>query len=206
MTTLSVNGATPFTIVSNTWDTYGALTAPDGTVVLGGYTGSGSPPTKEYDSTAGSLGKLTMSVAYGRGTGTNYYPWGMVSQVNSDDGTTSTASADASTNYAAPVTITAQSYNTTVGYTPFLGVAQTTGSNGEQLSMTYDTYGRPTSGYSPYWTKGPQRDVLLPLPRDVRLPHATITPAWQREDRSRCGMTTTTVDGFGHTIRVARGD
>jgi len=85
---------------------------------------------------------LTTSVTNARGAATSYYPWGSVATAFSDNGTTVTASADQSTNYAAPISISAQSYNETVGYTAWLGVAQTTGANGEQLAMTYDNYGR----------------------------------------------------------------
>ena len=122
----------------------------------------------------------------------------MVSQVNSDDGTTSTASANAGTNFAAPTSITTQSYATTVSYTPFLGVAQTNGSNGEQLSLAYDTYGRPLTGTSPYTTSGTPTVTYS-------YSGSGILPAWQQKTGPD-GITTTTLDGFGHTIRAARGD
>jgi YD repeat-containing protein len=109
-----------------------------------------------------------------------------------DDGTLTTASADASTNYAAPVSISAQSYNETVGYTGWLGVAQTTGANGEQLAMTYDQYGRPSTGTSAYGAV-------------TNYTYATSAPFWQTETGPN-GVTTTTLDGLGRAIHVARGD
>ncbi len=66
------------------------------------------------------------------------------------DGSITSAAADSSTNFSAPVTITSQSYSTTLTYNSWLGVTQTTGGNGEQMSMTYDGYGRPSMALSPY--------------------------------------------------------
>ena len=81
---------------------------------------------------------------------THWAPGGTVASVLASDGTSYNASSDAATNYAAPQTITAQSYSTSVAYNSWLGVTQTTGQNGEQLQMAYNGWGLPTSGTSPY--------------------------------------------------------
>jgi len=182
-TTLTTGGSTT-TILSNQYDTSACVLAPDGAGVCGGYTPpypSSNVPTREYDTQEGHLGALTTSVTNARGTATSYYPWGSVATVFFDNGTTATASADQTTNYAAPLSISAQSYNETIGYTAWLGVAQTTGANGEQLAMTYDGYGRPLTGTSAYSAV-------------TSYTYATTAPFWQTEtershdyDRRRVG-------------------
>jgi YD repeat-containing protein len=130
-----------------------------------------------------------------KGAGIFYYSkTGMTASVNNDDGTTSTASADAATNYAAPQTIVAQNYTQALSYTPFLGVSKTTGANGEQVTMTYDSYGRPKTATSPYgavWTY-----AYTPL--------ANGPPYWQSKTGPD-GYTLTTVDGLGRVASVQRG-
>ena len=45
---------------------------------------------------------------------------------------------------------TTQSYSNNISYNGWLGMTSTTGLNGEQLSMNYDSMGRPSTGTSPY--------------------------------------------------------
>jgi RHS repeat-associated protein len=98
-----------------------------------------------------------------------------------------------------PVTISSQSYPTTLAYNSWLGVTQTTGANGEQMSMTYDGYGRPTSGTSPYQSPycycGPTESYS----------YGTSAPFTQTKTGTD-GKTVTTLDGLGRAIRVDRGD
>src|ERR1019366_216858 len=120
------------------------------------------------------------------------YPWGTFGQSLGSDGVTTTADAGTGTNYAAPDTITTQSYSETIGYTAWLGVSQTTGANGEHLSMWYDAYGRPGTGTSAYGAT-------------TNYTYATAAPFWQKET-GPSGVTTTTLDGFGRAVRAASGD
>ena len=93
-----------------------------------------------------------------------------------------TASADPSTNYAAPQSIATQSYSGTVAYNSWLGITQTTGANGEQLSMVYDpNTGRPTSGVSPYGattTYSYSASGVLPATQTQQGPTGTTTQLW----------------------------
>ena len=43
-----------------------------------------------------------------------------------------------------------QTYSENISYTPWLGVTQTTGSNGETTITSYDLRGRPTAGVGPF--------------------------------------------------------
>ena len=122
-----------------------------------------------------------------------YYPHGAVSTAASSDGSHVTMSADSTTNYAAPQTVTTQSYSETLAYNSWLGVTQTTGANGEQLSMTYDTYGRPKTGTSPYGAV-----------TTYSYSAAGVTPVQQMRTGPD-GFTRTTLDGVGRTVKVERG-
>ena len=107
------------------------------------------------------------------------------------DGTTLQSNLPASTNYAAPTTITTQTYGETIGYNSWLGVTQTTGLNGEQLYLTYDWIGRPTTATSPYGAT-------------TNYAYAAAVPLWQTKTGPD-GFTRTTLDGLGRAIRVERG-
>jgi RHS repeat-associated protein len=159
-------------------------------------TPAGRAPTREYDSNppvpVQYRGLIYSSVTPAKTTATTYYPWGTIATVGGSDGTYVTASADQSTNYAAPQTITAQSYTSTIGYTSWLGVAQTTGPNGDQLTMAYDQYGRPTPGTSAYGGV-------------TTFSYNTSAPFTQTES-GPSGVTITTLDGFGRAVLVQRGD
>ena len=72
-----------------------------------------------------------------------YYQFGPLSYGGSSDGSAVSNTVDASTNYSAPTAISTQSYGETISYNSWLGVASTTGLNGEQLTMAYDAYGGP---------------------------------------------------------------
>jgi YD repeat-containing protein len=87
---------------------------------------------------------------------------------------------------------------TTLAYNSWLGVTQSKGENSEQMSMTYDSYGRPTSGTSPYCGPGCSGPT-------ASFSYGTSTPFTQTKTGPD-GVTTTTLDGLGRAILVARGD
>ena len=122
----------------------------------------------------------------------NFNNWGTLSSASATDGSSVTLTSDATTNYAAPTTVTTQSYSQTLAYNSWLGITEATGLNGEQLSMTYDSYGRPSLGTSPYGAT-------------VQYLYGTSTPFTQKQYAPN-GITTTTPDGLGRAILVARGD
>jgi len=102
-----------------------------------------------------------------------------------------TVSADAATNYAAPQSVSTQSYSETISYNSWLGVTGTTGLNGEQLSITCDSYGRPSAGTSPFGA------VTAYVYNDG-------SPG-QQIKTGPDGYTRTTVDGLGRPVKVERG-
>jgi YD repeat-containing protein len=120
-----------------------------------------------------------------------YYQYGSLYQANGSDGSVVQTNTDASTNYAAPTSISTQSYGETIGYNSWLGVTSTTGLNGEQLSMTYDSYGRPATGTSPYGAT-------------TTYGYTSSVPI-QQTKTGPDGFTRTTLDGLGRAIRVERG-
>ena len=188
------------TLVSNYYDTSTCQNGPFGGSACGGE-GMGTAPTTLFDSKAPTLypGALTTSVTLTKAIGTTYYVYGGVSSVSATDSTNVTASADASTNYAAPLTITAQNYSQAIAYNAFLGITSQTGANGEQLWMTYDAYGRPTTGTSPYgavttYTYGTIRYTVNNI--------NYYTPYSQTETGPN-GVTITVLDGFGRPVLVA---
>jgi RHS repeat-associated protein len=187
-------GGTNTTLVTNYYDSTACKAGPFGGSACGGNAG-GTVPTAEYDAIspvpAGYKGILAVSVTPAKATGTYYYSYGGVSSVAATDGTTATASASAGTNYAAPQSISVQNYSQTVSYNAWLGMTSQTGANGEQLSMTYDSNGRPSAGTSPYGAV-------------TGYSYGTTAPFAQTE-YGPSGVTITTVDGFGRPVLVQRG-
>ena len=192
--TVTPAGGSAITLVTNYYDSGGCIYSPG--YACGGWYQGAPLPTNLYDANPpvpfGSRGYLTESVTAAKSAVTTYYAYGAVQSMADTTGVTATASADSATNYAAPQTITAQSYTSTIGYTSWLGVAQTTGPNGDQLTMTYDTYGRPTSGTSAYGAV-------------TNFSYNTTAPFTQTESGPG-GVTITTLDGFGRAVLVQHGD
>ena len=112
--------------------------------------------------------------------------WGSVSQVTNSEGTVS-VSSDPATNYAAPLTISTQSYSEAVAYAPSLAITQTTGANGEQYATTYDSAGRPSSASSPYGGV-------------VDYSYSTNSQTKSGPD----GLTVASLDGLGRATRMQR--
>ena len=188
-TTLTLpGGGAPKTLVQNSYDIYEAL-IPAGPV----YEMDPTPPLPVQSGWYTGRGWLVTSSTPAKGTAFQRYTHGAVAGTTSSDGSTTSASADAATNYAAPQSIATQSYSETIGYTPWLGMTQTTGANGEQLSITYDNLGRPSTATSPfgavttYWYSSPG---VIPM---------------QQMKAGPDGFTRTTLDGLGRAIRVERG-
>ena len=123
-----------------------------------------------------------------------YYDYGGVNSTRSSNGSTTYASADASTNYAAPLTVSTQSYSETIAYNPWLGVTQTTGLNGEQLSMSYDGAGRPAGGTSPF---GAVTTYGYTYASGAVGATQTVTGPG--------GFTRSTLDGLGRVVKVEHG-
>ena len=177
-TTLTTSAGTK-TLVTNT---YGLPTV------------NGPLPQYEMDSAppvaAASRGYLLQSVTPAKTTTYTYSNAGFLSATASD-GSAVSQSLTSATNYAAPSSITTQTYGESVTYNSWLGVTSTTGLNGEQLATTYDFYGRPATSTSPYgatWTYS----------------YSTSLPVTQTKSGPD-GVTTTTLDGLGRTIRVQHG-
>ena len=199
-------GRSAITLVTNTYDSttycnsalnYTPPTQCAGLVYPAGGPTNGVDPSPPIP--LGQRGYLSTTATPAATTSFMVYTYGAVAASIGSDGSNTTASPDASTNYAAPVTITSQSYTQTLGYTPWLAVTQTTGANLEQMSMTYDTWGRPASATSPYQSAscycGPTESYS----------YSTTLPFTQTKTGPD-GVTTTTLDGLGRAILVARGD
>lgn len=95
-------------------------------------------------------GDVTYSSTLASTTTTSYYDTGSAYYAWSTTGSTATFTDLASNSYAAPGSIATESYSATVSYNTWMAVTSTTGANGEQLTMTYDTAGRPLTGTSPF--------------------------------------------------------
>ncbi len=79
-----------------------------------------------------------------------------------------------------------------------MGVTQTTGANGETLTMTYDSIGRPARASNAWGSAGKPTFTYTYSAQNVTPVTQTKTePDW---------VTITTLDGLGRTIRVQRGD
>jgi hypothetical protein len=90
-------------------------------------------------------GLVASSVTPAKTTTNTYYGYGALYSSNGTDGSTLTNTVSSTTNYAAPDSITTQTYSNSLAYNPWLSLTQTTGLNGEQMYMTYDYYGRPAT-------------------------------------------------------------
>ena len=198
-------GGSATTLVTNTYDTTTNCTTSVSSTPptqCQGWASPTSAPVYNVDPSppipVGQRGYLNLSVTPAKSTTIAVYTYGSPAVSWGSDGTVSSAIANPSTDFNAPVTITSQSYTTTLAYNSWLGVTQSTGSNGEQMSMTYDSYGRPSSGTSPYCVSGCSGPT-------VSYSYGTSAPFTQTTTGPD-GVTTTTLDGLGRAILVARGD
>ncbi len=106
-------------------------------------------------------------------------------------GVTSSASYDASKNYAVPASMTTNSLSQTMQWSGFLGLTQETGPNGDTLSTLYDSYARPQQTTS-------ATGVV------TNYTYATSAP-WTVTAIANGRGTRKTLDGFGRTIKVESG-
>jgi len=141
-------------------------------------------------------GDVTISVTLASTTSTGYYDTGSTNNVYSRTGRTASCTGLSSSNlYAAPGTITTESYSASVSYNGWMAVTSTTGANNEQLYMTYDpTTGRPLTGTSAFGGV-----------TTYSYSAAGTIPMTQTESGPN-GVTMTTLDGLGRPILVQRGD
>ena len=204
-TTLTTGGAVK-TLVNNYYDGKVATGQPaypttpsacgqfSGNNWIGEYSGGTGFPGNLLDSQAlafASRGQVSASVTPAVTTCGALYPWGATNITAASDGSGTSSTLSSATNYAAPDTFTTQSYGQNLAYNAWLGVTGTTGLNGEQLSVAYDYYGRPTFSRSPYGAA-------------MFYAYATSLP-FQQTKTGPDGFTRTTLDGLGRTIRVERG-
>ena len=158
-------------------------------------------PTTQYDATPpvplAYRGVLASSDTLSKTTTNVYYMYGALYSSTGTDGSSLYNTISSTTNVTAPDAISTQSYSTSPAYDSWLGVTTTTGANGEQMYMTYDTYGRPATATSPYGTYGSPTETYA-------YSSAGTLPAWQTETGSN-GYTKTTLDGLGRPIKIERG-
>jgi RHS repeat-associated protein len=179
LATSSLNTSPGVTLVTNTYTGYSGA-------------GYGGPTTAIDPHPPSPRPMLTTSATPAKTTTYSFNAWGTLNSATASDGTSVTLNTNSSTNYAAPSSVTTQSYSQSLSYNSWLGITQATGANGEQLAMTYDSYGRPVTGTSPYGaTTTYSYSTSLPFTQTANGPN---------------GITTTTLDGLGRAILVARGD
>jgi RHS repeat-associated protein len=103
-----------------------------------------------------------------------------------------TGSYQSSTNFAAPSSITSNTFTNTLQWSSFLGLTQNTGPNGDSASTLYDGYAQPASTTAPtgavttyaYSTSPPWTQTV------------TVNGRWTRKK----------LDGFGRPILIENGN
>ena len=152
------------------------------------------------------IGLPTLQVTPSLATSYTYWDFGGVNQTLRSDGKTATASADQATNYAAPMSLSTESYSASLSYSPWLGVTQATGANYETSSTTYDLNGRPSGSSSPYHLSGAYSSSQLytTYSYSAQLPATQTSEQYDNGSGAR-PYTTTTLDGLGRTVRVESG-
>ena len=198
-----IGGPTPGTLVTNSYDVnascgYYLTLTPGLSAACPGWSTPTTSPTREIDPSPpipiGARGYLSKTVTHSVTTSVNMYTYGAVAETVGSDGSATMGSADSATNYSAPQTITTQSYYTSVSYNSWLGVTSTNGTNGETLSMTYDSAGRPVTGTSPYGAV-----------TTYAYSNASAGPPFWQTKTGPDGFTKTILDGLGRPITVLRG-
>ena len=105
-------------------------------------------------------------------------------------------STNSTTNYSLPSTITPSgntAMNTTATYASSWAPTSMTGPNGDAGTTTYDSYGRPSQTTIP---DGATTTYTYTYSAGASTQTATVDGRWQ----------TTTLDGFGRTIQVQKGN
>jgi len=150
---------------------------------------------------ANFAGALVSSTAPAHTMWQEFYLWGAMYSQTATDAQTVTASTASTSNYAAPQSIATETYSQSLAYYAWLGVTQTTGANGETLTMTYDTMGRPATAknaWASQWSSYPATYTYTYSAQNV-------TPVTQTKTGFD-GVTTTTLDGLGRPIRARATD
>ena len=144
--TITPGGGSPITLAANTHDHYPGMSCSG--------VASGAPTflldTALVGSLAYSYGGYLTSSTTPAGTSTTCYFYGVPYSSTGVDGTTTSITLGSGTNYTVPDTITTPTYSNALTYNSWLGLTSTTGANGETLSLTYDSLGRPATGTSAY--------------------------------------------------------
>jgi RHS repeat-associated protein len=196
-------GGTNKTLVQNYYDGQtmsGQPTSPCGssTPRYGGYYADGPTMDSNPFPAFAYQGHLTASITPAVTTCSAYYGDGVLAWLSRSDGATGSVNPASSTNYAAPQSITTQSYGQSMSYNAFLGVTQTTGLNGETMTMTYDRIGRPAAATSPY-------SMGNGTTATYAYSNSGVIPVFQQESGPD-GVTITTLDGVGRPIHTQRGN
>jgi len=198
--TLTTGGATK-TLAQNYYDGAPQSGQPTPAYACTGGWHSTAGATLEFDSYApvawGTRGTLYETVNPAKSYCFARDGYGNQTTITGSDGTNTTVTPSSATNYAAPGTVATASYNESIAYNSWLGATQTTGANGEQMYMSYDSYGRPAAAISPYGSYGTPTVTYT-------YSFAGAIPAWQSKTGPD-GNTNTVLDGLGRPIEVDRG-
>jgi RHS repeat-associated protein len=206
-TTTLTTGGTLKTLVANTYDQQGYV--PPSYVnyqtfgygyqlyTYGAHELDATPPIAPW----GARGNLVSTTTPAHTAWLALYDYGGVAGSASTDGPAVTANTTSDTNYAAPQNIATETYSQALTYNTWLGVTQTTGANGETMTTTYDSLGRPATAKNG-WASG---NTTYPATYTYTYSAQNVVPAWQQK-AGIDGVTITTLDGLGRPIRVSRGD
>jgi hypothetical protein len=201
--TITTGGVTK-TLAQNSYDTSGLVTLNGQNFHYGNF--AYSAIIREMDPNPAPLSSQGVLVSTTTQVHTVSYSLsnGILSGSAPTDGQITTVTTDNTTNYAAPQTIALQTFSQNVAYNSWLGITQTATVNGVTLSTTYDSIGRPATSRDPfsnYMNNGPGGS---PPTYTYAYSNAGIVPL-QQTKTGYDGVTITTLDGLGRTIRVERG-
>jgi RHS repeat-associated protein len=151
------------------------------------------------------LGMISSSITPTRST-CSFHSGGVPTMIKRTDGPGTSVILNSSTGYAAPSAISVSSDTTSLSYSAFLGITQTTGPNGEQMYMTYDGYGRPHTATSPFGTYGTPTVTYTYVNKGAYDPFTGLYPsAAEQIAVGPDGFTRKTLDGLGRPIKLERG-
>jgi RHS repeat-associated protein len=190
--TVTPSGGSPYTLSSTSYDGYcnsNGLTATSATM---NHDGTNYPTTFVYrgnpTSVSGLNGSDTVCTSYDS-AGVAYYS-------ADSSGHSVSVSTDSTTNFSLPSSIAPNGVSimaTSASYSSSWAPATMTGPNGEAGSTTYDAYGRP---YQTTIPDGATTTYTYTYGAGANTQTATVDGRWQ----------TTSLDGFGRTIQVQKGN
>jgi hypothetical protein len=186
-------GSQTATLANNTYDEYSASTctdasfSSDATPLDWTYTPSPDPTLLDPSNTSNVFrGNVTTNVAPDI-THTLCYDRSGAVVLRFDGGHRVTVNQTSGTNYSAPSAITTSGLTTNLSWTNYLGLSSTTGPNGDNASITYDSAARPSSTTSPYGAT-------------TTYSYSTSAPQVIATTNGRSRKKTT--DGFGRTTKT----